>query len=179
MELKNLQSSNLRKSHSEKRPRYMKISLSFFARSKQVHGGAWCTNFHTLSTIRIVSQPRSQGPLSTSRSRERTLGTRLKSIIGGQAWRFPLFTQFGLVQRACLLLTAIWKQRMSEVMFPFEHHLLPPYRLRLFMGLFFSFLSNPELFLFKNGSFSCSNANRILVRTTMSFCFVQVHLKFI
>ena len=129
------------------------LSLLFRTIETSLHGRAWCTNFHTLSTIR--------------------------SIIGGQAWRFPLFTQFGLVQRACLLLTAIWKQRMSEVMFPFEHHLLPPYRLRLFMGLFFSFLSNPELFLFKNGSFGCSNANSILVRTTMSLCFVQVHFKFI
>lgn len=132
------------------------LSLSFSARSKQVftEGLDARTNFHTLSTIRRVS-------------------------LVDRRDVFPLFTQFGLVQRACLLLTAIWKQRMSEVMFPFEHHLLPPYSLRLFMGLLFSFLSNPELFLFKNGSFSCSNANRILVRTTMSLCFVQVHLKFI
>ena len=57
-------------------------------------------------------------------------------------------------------------------MFPFEHHLLLLPDLaplaRLLKGLFFSFLSSPELFLFMNGSFSCPNANRLLVRTTMN-----------
>ena len=43
-------------------------------------------NFYYALFLEVISQPRSQGPFSTSRNRERTLGTRL--VVSDQP-RFP------------------------------------------------------------------------------------------